>query len=75
MKRYFFDYINHDTKHIIMNEMISYSDDAALEFFNQHFLDLHLDKCTDFHALRLRDSNDDELAYYDMHLDAVFGEK
>ena len=61
MKRYFFDYINHDTKHITMNELLSYSDDAALEFFNQHFLDLHLEKGTDVHALRLRTVEDEEL--------------
>lgn len=71
MQRFLFDYIYDTEKKIVMNELLTTSLDQAIEFIDNHFLELHAEGETEISAIRLRTERDEEIVHYQLHNDVI----
>lgn len=71
LQRFLFDYLYDDTRHIIINELITPSLNDAIDFVNNHFMELHAEGKSDISAIRLRTCEDETELVYEVHFDAV----
>ena len=71
MRRFLFDYIYDSQKMIVSNELLSADLDSAIDFIDEHFMELHFEQESEISAIRLRNDQDDEILLYRLHLDAI----
>ena len=71
LQRFLFDYIYETKKRFVINELRATSLDQAIEFFDEHFLELHAEGETEISAIRLRTDQDEEIASYKLHNDVI----
>lgn len=71
MQRLLFDYIYDDQQKIVINELLVLSLEAAIEFIDKHFLELHAEGQTEISAIRLRTEQDEEIVLYKLHSDVI----
>ena len=73
MHRYLFDYIYDKEQAITINELICPGLDDAIDFIDEHFLELHLEGETEISALRLRTDSDETILTYMIQTDLTAG--
>lgn len=71
MQRFLFDYIYEDKQEMVMNELLASSFEGAIEFIDEHFLELHAEGETEISAIRLRTDQDEEIVHYLLHNDVI----
>lgn len=71
MLRFLFDYIYNGQEKIVTNELLVSSFEGAIEFIDEHFLELHSEGETEISGLRLRTSQDEEILLYQLHNDVI----
>ena len=71
MRRFLFDYIYDSQKMSVSNELLSVDLDSAIDFIDEHFMELHFEEEIEISAIRLRNDQDDEILLYRLHLDAI----
>lgn len=71
MYRFLFDYVYDEQQKIVMNELLASSIEAAIEFIDEHFLELHAERETEISAIRLRTERDEEILHYPLHRDVI----
>lgn len=71
MLRFLFDYIYNGQEKIVTNELLVSSFEGAIEFIDEHFLELHSEGETEISAIRLRTEQDEEIVLYPLHNDVV----
>lgn len=75
MRRFLFDYIYNQTKKIVTNELICCGLDDAIDFIDQHFIELHAEGETEISAIQLRDNSDEPILIYEMQTDFGSGHR
>ena len=73
MRRFLFDYIYDKEQRITTNELICGGLEDAIEFIDEHFLEIHADGETEISALRLRTDSDETILTYEIQTDLAPG--
>ena len=73
MERFLFDYLYDREQKVVINELIAAGLDGAIEFVDEHFMELHALGETEISAIRLRTEHDETLLIYELHSDVAAG--